>query len=85
MPLSQRKLTRCFLVSVIMAGATNRTPAKTNGTDVTAQLCAATATLPGSSYADGTLVQQSTGIDVGAIWIDGATTGTIVIVSYQPR
>lgn len=72
-------------ITYVMAGATNRTPAKTNTTDVTAQLCAATATLPGCSYADGTLVQQSTGVDVGAIWIDVATTGTVVIVSYQPR
>lgn len=69
----------------VMAGATNRTPAKTNGPDVTAKLCPATATLAGCSYSDGTLVQQSTGVDVGAIWIDADTTGTVVIVSYQPR
>ena len=69
----------------VMAGVYNHTPSVSSGTDVTAQLCAATSTAPGCTYTDGTLGQPSTGIDVGSIWLDVATTGTKVSVSYQPR
>lgn len=70
----------------VMAGiAAGRTPSKSNATDVTAQLAAATSTTPGQAYSDGTTVQQSAGVNVGAIWIDVATTNTVVLVSYAPR
>ncbi len=69
----------------VMAGIVNRTPATSNAADVTAQLCAATATAPGCTYTDGTLVQQSTGVDAGTVWIDVATSNTVVYASYQPR
>ena len=70
----------------VMAGiAAGRTPATTNATDVTAVLCAATSTSPGCPYSDGKLTQQSTGVDVSTIWIDGAHTADKVIVSFNPR
>lgn len=69
----------------VMAGIYNRTPAKTTAADLTTILCPATATLPGCIYSDGTLVQASTGVDVGAVYIDVGTSNTVVLVSYVPR
>ena len=69
----------------VMAGIYGRTPSTSKGTDVTAVLCAATSTLPGCPYTDGTSVSQSTPVDAGSIWVDVATTGTVVIVTYAPR
>lgn len=68
----------------VMAGITaGRTPNKSTSGDLTASLCAASATVPGCTYSDGTTVQQATGIDLSTVWLDVATTNTPVVVSYQ--
>ncbi len=69
----------------VMAGVYNRTPSKSNSADLTATLCAATSTLPGCTYSDGSTNQVTSGIDPSSIWIDVATTNTPVTVSWQPQ
>ena len=69
----------------VMAGVYNRTPSKSNSTDLTATLCAATSTLPGCTYSDGSTNQVTSGIDPSSIWIDVATSNTPVTVSWQPQ
>lgn len=69
----------------VMAGVYNRTPSKSNSADLSATLCAATSTLPGCTWSDGSTNQNATGIDPSSVWIDVGTTNTPVTVSYQPR
>lgn len=70
----------------VMAGiASGRTPASTNATDLTATLCAATSTVPGCPYSDGTIATSNAGIDVSKIWIDGSHSGDVVVVSFDTR
>ena len=68
----------------VMAGILNgRTPAYTNSTDLSATLCAATSTLPGCTYSDGTLATPNASVDLSGIWVDGAHNGDKVVVSYD--
>jgi hypothetical protein len=70
----------------VLAGITNgRTPSTSNASDVTATLCAATSTVPGCPYSDGTLATPNGAIDLSGIWIHGAHAGDVVIVSFDAR
>ena len=59
-----------------------RVPATTNEADVTMELFPATDTTPGGIYSDSAPVRDY-GLDVNAMWIDGAHTGDTVRVSYD--
>lgn len=71
------------LIYVMMGIGNGRTPASTNSTDLTATLCAATSTLPGCTYSDGTIATPNASIDLSGGWLDGAHTGDKVTVSYD--
>ena len=66
-------------------GVSPRIPSRTASTDVTAVLGASnSATQPGSQYSDTYNVANSQGgIDVSRCWVDGGSTGDVVIVSYD--
>lgn len=67
----------------VYKGIYGHTPS--TSTDTPVQLCAATSTIPGCTYSDGSTTQAATGVDINALWIDVATTNTPVVVSFQPR
>lgn len=59
-----------------------RVPGAAVSTDLTAQLAPATVTAPGGSYSD---TDNDHGIDLSTFWIDGASNGDTVKISYDTR
>ncbi len=69
-----------YVMSGIQIGVT---PASTNASDLTAELAAATSTAPGATYSDYDFSPSGGGILLSSFWIDGGTTGTVVLVTYE--
>lgn len=73
------------LIYVMTGIGNNRTPSHTAASDLTATLCAATSTLPGCPYSDGTLATSNGAIDLSGIWIDGSHSSDVVVISFDAR
>lgn len=74
-------------VGYVMTGIPNgTTPSSSNAAHLTAQLCAATATAPGCNYSDNiNSTSNADPIDLSEIWLDGATSGDKIIVSFAEK
>lgn len=66
--------------------ANGTTPDPTHAADLTAQLCAATATAPGCNYSDVVnSVTAADAIDLSQFWVSGSHTGDVLIISFAER
>lgn len=65
-------------------GVSPRVPSKTASGDVTAELQAASVSGPGGQYGDPfVLPNGAAGIDVSRTWVDGASVGDTIVISYD--